>query len=303
MNIEHLRVFHVAADKKSFSKAAKVLHLSQPTVSLQIQYLEEEMGARLFERTTKSIKLTNEGRLLLTYAEQILHLVDKSKKEIAILSNSISGDLHIGASLTIGQYVLPYILEGFRTQYPNVNLLIKTRNSHDIIRQLTENEIQIGLIEADIKHPSLHFQPFLEDELIIIVSKKNSYPILENKETIAPEELFSLPFIVHEQGSGTRQAMEESLRKNNVSPSNLNIILEGGNTESIKTMVEMGMGVSIISRSAIQKELQLNTLRAIKIRGITLRRSFYLVLLKSKVSSLTTESFIKYALEQNTRSI
>lgn len=296
MNFDQLKVFYVAALKKNFSETAKILHLSQPSVSLQIQHLESALNVKLFERTTKTIKLTDSGKLLFDYAEQIIQLVDRAKKDLALLAESIHGDLHIGASLTIGEYVLPYLLGKFKQEYPKVHLLMKIYNSHEIIQLLTNGEIHLGFIEAAITHPELIQHPFLEDELVLICSGKDPHPLIGNREAITPNELFSLPFILREKGSGTRQVMEESLRGNNLDPDQLPLVLELSNTESIKTAVESGIGVSIISRSAIQKELQLGLLKKINIQGINLRRFFYLVYDKQKVLSLPAEAFVKFIL-------
>jgi DNA-binding transcriptional LysR family regulator len=296
MNFDQLRVFYVAATQKNFSETAKILHLSQPSVSLHIRHLESSLNVKLFDRTTKSIKLTDSGKLLFDYAEQIFQLLDKAKKDLALLNESIHGELSIGASLTIGEHLLPYFLGKFKREYPKVNLHLKITNSHEIVHQLLNGEIHLGFIEADISHPDLFLHAFSEDELVVIASAKDPHPLVAHKETITPDELFSLPIILRERGSGTRQVMEESLRSNNLNPEQLKVVLELGNTESIKAVVESGMGVSIISQSAIGKELQLGTLRKVKIQGIHLRRLFYLAYDKHKVLTLPAESFLTFIL-------
>lgn len=302
MNLDHLKVFYTAATKRNFSETAKIHHLSQPSVSLQIRNLEENLGVKLFERTTKKIELTDSGKILNDYTKLILEIIDKAEKDIALLSNSIHGDLSVGASLTIGEHLLPYILGYYKQDYPFVNLIMKIFNSKHIIEKVIDEEIDLGYIEAPMSHPSIICKPFLEDDLVIITSANNQNPLIANRDTITPYELFSLPIILREQGSGTRQVMEETLQKNNLNPSNLNIVLELENTESIKATVESGMGISIISLAAIQKELKLNTLRTLKIEGINLKRYFYIVQKKDKVLSLPTESFITFTLNHYAQS-
>ncbi|UFJ38929.1 LysR family transcriptional regulator [Brevibacillus humidisoli] len=296
MNLDQLKVFHVAALKKNFSETGKILHLSQPSISLQIQQLEASLNTKLFERTTKTIRLTDSGKLLFDYAEQIIHLVEKAKKDLALLEGSIHGDLHIGASLTIGEHLLPYLLGRFKREYPKVHLLMKIDNSHEIVEQLKNGTIHLGFIEAPIAHPDLVQHPLMEDELVLICSAREPHPLIGHRDSIAAHELFSLPFIMRERGSGTRQVMEESLRSNRLDPDKLRIELELANTESIKAAVESGMGVSILSQSAIGKELQLNTLRKVNIQGIKLRRSFNVLYEKNRVLSLPSEAFLHYIL-------
>lgn len=298
MNFDHLKVFYVAATKRNFSETAKALHLSQPTVSLQIQQLEAYLEVKLFERTTKNIKLTDSGQLLFQNAERILHLVNQTKKELALLSESIHGSLNIGASLTIGEYILPYMIGKYQKEYPKVNLSLNIYNSTQIIQQLRYEEIDLGFIESSISHPELVHLPFLEDELILIGSTKNPHPMIGDRESITPDELFSLPLILREHGSGTRQVMEESLLKNQLDPSKLNIILELGSTESIKSTVESGMGLSIISKSAIQKELMLGSLRTIRLQGISLLRSFVAVFDRNRLLSVPADAFLEFLLKQ-----
>ncbi|MEH7249084.1 selenium metabolism-associated LysR family transcriptional regulator [Neobacillus niacini] len=289
MNLDHLKVFFMAATKKNFSETAKILHLSQPSVSLQIKHLEEYLNTSLFDRTTKKIQLTDSGKKLYNYAEKIIHLVNQAEKDLELFSETIHGDLRLGASLTIGEYLLPYYLGNFIKQYPNVQLMMKIYNSHQIIEKLINQEIELGFIEATIPHKNLDSIPFLEDELVIISSTSHPFHFLE-KETIEPDKLFSLPIIMREKGSGTRQVLEEKLLKSNLDPNNLNIVMELENTESIKSAVESGLGVSIISQTAIHKEIELGTLKKTRISGIHLKRHFYL-LNKKQIQSSACDAF------------
>jgi DNA-binding transcriptional LysR family regulator len=297
VNLDHLKVFYVAAMKKNFSETAKVIHLSQPTVSQQIQQLESTLSVKLFERTTKSIKLTDSGRVLYDYAEKILQLVEKAKKELHLLSQSIHGDLQIGASLTIGEYILPYLLGKFSKEYPKIDLLMKTYNSRQIVELLENREIDLGFVEAPVPGKNLSQCPFLDDELVVIASALEPDPQLENRDCITAEELFRLPVILREPGSGTRQVIEDALRQNHLDPGKLQVVLELGNTESIKATVESGLGISIISRSAIQKELRLGSLKMMKVQGIHLQRFFSIVYDRSRIMPVHVEAFLQYVLK------
>ncbi|WP_042355571.1 selenium metabolism-associated LysR family transcriptional regulator [Bacillus rubiinfantis] len=279
MNLEHLKVFFTAAVKKNFSETAKALHLSQPSVSLQIKHLEEYLHTTLFDRSKKKMELTLAGTILFSYAEQLIQLINQVEKDISLLSETIHGELRLGASLTIGEYLLPYYLGEFIKNYPNVNLSMKVDNSHQIIENLLDGKIDLGFIEASIPRKEIDSLPFLEDELVIISStREGGYPLQSLQvDIIEPEILFTLPIIAREPGSGTRQVLETNLLKHQLEFDHLNIIMELENTESIKSAVESGLGVAIISKTTIQKELKLGLLKQTRIKGIPLKRYFYLI--------------------------
>ncbi|MFF5400277.1 LysR substrate-binding domain-containing protein [Peribacillus butanolivorans] len=299
---EHLKIFYTAAIKKNFSETAKILHMSQPSVSVQIRQLEESLETQLFKRTTKKVYLTPAGEFLLKSAKQILKQVNDTKKEIQQLSQSIHGNLIIGASLTIGEHILPYLFGKFIKEYLNINIIFKIYNSQQIIEKLNDEEIHLGFIESMISYPEFIQESFLEDELVIVSSYETAI-IPDDNDYISVDQLFSLPFILREKGSGTRQVIEENLRKNNLNPEKLNIILELENTESIKSAVESGMGISIISKAAVQKELSLKTLRRLFIKELNLKRSLYSIYYDNTLT-LTGETFLSFIVEyyKNNRS-
>lgn len=285
----------MAAIKKNFSETAKALHMSQPSVSLQIRQLEESLGTKLFNRTTKKVYLTPAGELLSKSAKIILKQVNDTKKELQQLEQSIHGNLIIGASLTIGEYILPYLFGEFKRKYPNVNIILKIYNSQQITEKLNDEEINLGFIESMISYPEFVQEAFLEDELIVI-SAENIPNETDSNKDIHIDQLFSLPLILREEGSGTRQVIEESLRKYNLNPSMLNVILELENTESIKSAVESGMGISIISKVAVQKELTLKTLKTFTIKDINLKRSLYYIYNDTNLS-LPSQVFLEFISE------
>jgi LysR family transcriptional regulator, transcriptional activator of the cysJI operon len=293
LNFEHLRIFYMASMKKNFSETAKALHMSQPSVSLQIRQLEESLGTKLFNRTTKKVYLTPAGELLSKSAEMILKQVNETKKEIQLLEQSVHGNLIIGASLTIGEYILPYVFGEFKRKYPNVNIILKIYNSQQIAEKLNDEEINLGFIESMISYPQFVQEAFLDDELMVISS--DHIPDATDTE-ITIEKLFNLPLILREEGSGTRQVIEEALRKYNFNPAKLNVILELENTESIKSSVESGMGISIISKVAVQKELTLKTIKSYSIKDINLKRSLYYIYNDTNLS-LPSQVFLEFISE------
>ncbi len=187
----------------------------------------------------------------------------------------MNGDLEIGASLTIAEHILPKLLGLYKQQFPQVNVHLKVFNSEIIVKKLLNEEINLGFIESMVSYSNLNQSIFMNDELVLISSLLFWHRYIGSKDQILPKELFSLPIILRERGSGTRQVIEEKLIQNQLNPENLNVILELESTESIKSAVESGLGVSIVSKSAISKELKLNTLKYLTISGIRLDRYFF----------------------------
>ncbi|WP_028307534.1 selenium metabolism-associated LysR family transcriptional regulator [Desulfitibacter alkalitolerans] len=286
----HLAVFKAVADKRSFSQAAKSLHISQPAISLQIQSLEENLGARLFDRNNKRVVLTQAGKTFYKFATQIIELYDQAQKEIAELTGLVKGKIKIGASLTIGEYVLPKIAGYFVKDHPEVNITINIANTEEITRHLLANTLDIGLVEGPIKHSDLILEKFMDDELVVIVPFDHPWA---KKDFISMDSLLSQPFVLREAGSGTRQIMEEKLMECSVDYEDLQIAMELGSTQAIKEAVEVGLGVSIISKWAIKKDLKFNNLGMTRIENCTFNRNFYLVYNKHHFLTQATETLIK----------
>lgn len=292
----HLTVFKTVADKRSFSQAAKALHISQPAISLQIQSLEETLGARLFDRNNKRVVLTQAGRTFYKYATQIIEMYEQSQKEIAELTGLVKGKIKIGASLTIGEYVLPKIAGHFVKDHPEVNMSINIANTEEITKNLLTNALDIGLVEGPIKHSDLIIEKFMDDELVVIVPVNHPWA---KRDFIPAENLLSQPFIMREEGSGTRQIMEDKLADFSIKPEDLQIIMELGSTQAIKEAVEVGLGISIISKWAIKKDLKFNNLGMTRVENGPFNRSFNLVYNKHHFLTQATETFIKLLKSDN----
>lgn len=290
MNFEKLKTFITVADKKSFSEAARILYLSQPTITSHIKSLEEHLNTTLFERTTKQIQMTESANVLYRYAKEIIKLTESAEKEIFILSEKMYGDLNIACSLTIGENVLPQMLGRFKSEFPLIQMSVDITNTTQILTRVKDHVLDLGFIEAPIEDPDLVLEPFLEDELVL-VAKEGFFE--NDKINITLEELKTLPLVLRENGSGTRTVMCQYLIKAGIDPSFLNVTFEFGSTEAVKSAVESGLGVSIISKSAIKKELQLGLLRAFHIKDLFLSRFFYIVYHKDTVLKSTVEAFLK----------
>jgi DNA-binding transcriptional LysR family regulator len=290
MNYEKLKTFIVVAEKKSFSEAAKLLYVTQPTITAQIKALEEELNTKLFERTTKKVELTQSAGILMKYAREIIRLNDTAHKEILRIEDSVYGELSMGCSFTIGEYILPEFLKTFKGMYPLIQMRVDITNSNNIVNAIRDQRIDVGLIETPIDAPDVMVEPIMEDELILIASP--AYFSKQNMK-ISLERLKKLPLIVREKGSGTRAVVHQYLKQAGVAETNLNIVMELGSTEAIKAAVESGLGVSIISKNAIKKEQELNILSAHFINNISFSRFFYIAFGRDQVLKSTTELFIK----------
>ena len=289
MNYERLKTFIAVAEKKSFSEAGKILFVTQPTITSQIKALEEELNTKLFERTTKKVAMTESAIILFKYAKEIIRLSDSAQKEILKIEDIIHGDLSMGCSLTIGEYILPMYLKKFKVLYPLIHMSVDISNSNKIVANLKDQLIDVGLIETPIDDPQIIVDPFLADELILIAAPNY---FATNEREISINRLRNIPLIMREKGSGTRAVVETYLNQAGISIDELNVVMELGSTESIKATVESGLGVSIISKNAIIKEEQLQLLTAYQVQGLAFYRDFYIAFRKEQILKSTTELFI-----------
>lgn len=290
MNYEQLKSFILVSEKSNFSEAAKVLHLSQPSVTAHIKSLEIYLNTKLFERTTKQVSLTSGGRELFGYAKEIVKLTEKAEKAINSLEKQTHGMLNVACSLTIGEHIIPRLLGEFKQAYPFIQLSVDVTNTNVILSMIKNHVLDIGLIEAPIVDADLLLEPFMEDELVLI-AKPNYFSGIEE---ISLDVLMKSPLVLREEGSGTRKVMDQHLIKHGVHPKDLNIEIELGSTEAVKLSVESGLGVSILSKNAISKELKLGTLQIYPIKDVAFSRYFYLVYHRDTVLKTTVESFIKF---------
>lgn len=290
MNYERLKTFIAVAEKNSFSEAAKMLYVTQPTITSQIKSLEEELGTKLFERTTKKVEITQSAKILLKYARQIVQMNDSARKEITQMESVTYGELGMGCSLTIGEYILPEFLKQFKEEYPLIQIQVKIANSHQVISSIKDQFIDVGLIETPIEDNQIHLEPFLEDEIVLIAAPDY---FSGDEPQITLEKVQQSPLIFREEGSGTRSVVNDYMEKAGLSEDDLQIAMELGSTEAIKAVVESGLGVSFISKNAIKKEEELGLLKAYAIKNMKLKRYFYIAYREDHVLKSTTEIFLE----------
>jgi DNA-binding transcriptional LysR family regulator len=273
-SLENFRlvVFRAVAEQLSFRKAAEELYLTQPAVSLQIKALEEDLGVQLFDRAGTHITLTAAGKTLLHYGEQVKALLEEAERDIAALSGEHVGQLALGASTTIAQYVLPRLLGEFRRENPRVHPTLISGNTEHIVEALGKQKISLGFIEGPARNREVKTEPFLEDELVLIVSTAHEWAELNSVPCAA---ISSVPLLMRERGSGTRHVVEMALERQGVKRSSFQIVMELDSTEAIKSAVEAGLGIGFVSRWAIAKDLRLNnSFKIVEVEGLRIARQF-----------------------------
>lgn len=290
-----LKVFQCVARNLSFTKASQELFITQPAITKHIQELEIVYQTRLFERLGNKIILTKAGKLLLEHTELILEEYKKLDYEMHLLHNECSGELRLGASTTIAQYVLPPILARFSEKFPQVTLSLLNGNSREVENALQEHRIDLGLVEGIIRQSNLKYSTFLKDELVAIVHTRSR---LAKLDELSIEEFQKIPLVLRERGSGTLDVLETSLQVHNIKLSELNVRMYLGSTESIKLFLEHTDCMGIVSVRSIARELVAGHYKVIDITGLEMQREFLFVGLQGQESGLV-QLFAQFANHYN----
>ena len=269
-----LKVFKTVAEELSFTKASKILFISQPAVTKHVNELEKQFGKALFNRHGNSISLTPEGEICFDYATKIIALYKKLEKEFEELDGSLPHKITLAASTTIAQYILPALLSKFKLLHPQTTVTLYNQNSERIEELVLENKSDLGLVEGNTNNPLLHYQPFVKDEIVLTCRVGNRH--LKTNEILL-EQLASLPLIFREQGSGTRIIIEKALKEEGLSIKDINIQIELGSTESIKNYLLASDSFAFLSIHSIARELKNNTLTVIEISKFQIHRTFQFV--------------------------
>lgn len=287
-----LKVFSCVARNLSYTKASHELFISQPAITKHIQELESIYNTRLFERLGNKIELTVSGKLLLEHCDKILDEYAKLEYEMNLLRNRYVGELRIGASTTISQYVLPPLLASFVDRFPDITLNLTNGNSAKIEKELQEHHIDLAIVEGNIRQPSLKYTYFMDDELVLITRFEGKW---SNFDDISVEQLKEIPLVLREIGSGTLDVILNVLSNYNIKLSDLNVVMHLGSTESIKLYIENSDCMSILSVRSIRRDLLHNRFRIIDIRDCSFNRSFNFVRLHGEDGGLSS-LFMEYAI-------
>ena len=286
MDLIKLRTFCSIAEKGNFSVVAEELFMSQSAVSQQIQALERRYGVVLFDRGSKGATLTDPGRILFDKARQILEIEDQINQELDELRGLKGGELHVGASTTIGNYLMPFYLGEFKRRFPDVKVSMIVENTRIIEDQLLAAVFPLAVVEHEVQNPSLVKDSIEKDELVLFTSPDHRWA---ESGSITKEELMKEPFISRELGSGTREVVEEKLQQGGVT--DLNVTMELGNSSAITTAVAAGLGVSILSRRVIHAQLESGMLKQVHIDDLPLDREFFLITVVDHYLSPASERF------------
>jgi DNA-binding transcriptional LysR family regulator len=273
MNFRQLQVFQAVAETGGITSGSERLHISQPAVSKHIHDLEEELGTTLFDRHPRGVSLTASGEVLLRHARRLHALEEDARDELASLRGVRSGRLAIGASTTIGSYVLPSVLERFHQAHPGIRISLVVANTRHIQQQLTDFALDIGLTEGFVEPEAFHAEVFASDQLVPVAS-----PAFARKHEISDlVTLASAPCIMRESGSGTRAVIERAFSRNAMQPRTL---MSLGSTEAIKRMAASGVGYAVISRLAVAEELADGRLVKLPVPELTIERPLHLIRLQ-----------------------
>nr|YP_010594895.1 lysR transcriptional regulator [Stephanopyxis turris]YP_010594951.1 lysR transcriptional regulator [Stephanopyxis turris]WAJ57630.1 lysR transcriptional regulator [Stephanopyxis turris]WAJ57686.1 lysR transcriptional regulator [Stephanopyxis turris] len=273
--LQQLRIIKAVASERSFTRAAEILFVSQPSLSKQLKVLENRLGILLVNREKNKVSLTEAGKLFLKYSERILALCEESCRALNDLQNGDRGNLTVGASQTIGTYLMPRVLALFAQNYPQINLKVQVDSTRIITKNVVDRNIDIAVVGGNIPESlkkKLEIESFVEDELTLIIPKSHPFAI-NKKKVINKDDLYHLNFITLNSNSTIRKFIDNILIQNNIETKQFNIVMQLNSIEAIKTAVSLGLGAAFVSSSAIEKEIKLKTIEIVNIENIRITRT------------------------------
>jgi len=294
MDLWQLNVFCKVIELKSFSKAGKAVHLSQPTVSSHIKDLEDHIGCRLVDRLSREVVPTKAGELLYTYARRLVALRDEAEIALSEFQGNIKGNLIIGGSTIPGGYLLPHIVGAFTRRYPEVRVSLIIGDTEKIINDTHTGDIEVGVVGARTDNKNIVQEKLLEDEMRLILPAGHKWT---GRKQVTLNMLLSEPFIAREKGSGTLKSIRESLFRRGKSIDELNIISEMGSTQAVIQGIKGLAGISILSVISVADELRAGTLVAMPVTELDLKRHFYLTRHRYRTHSPLCRTFIDFIRE------
>jgi len=294
MELKYIEIFCAVVELKSFSKAARAMHLTQPTISIHIKALEDEFSTKLLDRFGRTIRPTQDGEILYRYAKEIVNLKENARSAMERLSRTMSGKLIIGASTIPGENLLPQFISQFNSAYPEVFPILKIGDSGDIQESVLQGKVDLGIIGTQSKNRNIIAKKFLADELILIAPSSHRYSVLKKNE------LKAVPLLVRETGSGSQASFEMHLRNAGIALETLNIIAEIGSSQALIQAVKSGMGLAFTSKFSVANDLQRKTLKALQVKGIRIARDFYIITHRLRYHSRICTTFIEFLFHKTT---
>jgi DNA-binding transcriptional LysR family regulator len=291
VDIRRLEVFCRVLELKSFTRAAEAVLLTQPTVSENIRLLEETVGERLLDRLGREVLPTPAGRILYGYARRIIQLRDEALQAMHQYRGDLSGTLALGASTIPGAYILPPLIESFRLSHPAIPLQLRIADTAAVVEDLLQDRLELGLVGARLKEQRFDCDEAFADELVLTLHPDHPWV---GRHSVRPDELENEPFILREQGSGTRLVMSQALREHGVDPARLLVVAEMGSSEAVRQGIKSRLGISILSSLAVAEDMQRGDLATVPLEGVCIRRPFYLVRRKGRQLSPLALAFYEH---------
>jgi len=296
MDFRQIEAFFHVARLKSFSKAGDALYLTQPTISAHITSLENELGVKLFDRSSKEVALTRAGEIFYDYAVNLINTRDMAVFSLRDYTRRIEGRLEIASSTIPANYLLPTVIKAFSQQHPNVKYSLVQMDSREVLERVLNREFEIGLAGSQPEGDKLDFRLWREDELVLIAPNGNNCFGVGSSGDISMQDIDREPFIMRESGSGTRREFEKALRSAGYDPARLKIIVQVNSTEAAIQAVRQGLGVSVVSSLSVS-DTNKGLIRMFRIKGLELRRAFYIVTLKNRPLSPLVQVFKEFIAE------
>jgi len=287
MNLNQLAIFHAVANAGNLTRAAQVLCISQPAVSKQLRALEKSLGTALFHRLSKGVQLTEAGHLLREYSGRIFALETEAEQALAELRELQRGRLIIGASTTIGIYLLPEFLGVFQQLHPRIELQLEIANTQKIQQELCASKIDLALTEGILEGAEWQADIFARDEIIIVAAKEHA---LSKRKTLTINQIKNERILLRETGSGTRDIIERAFGEKQIP---LAFVMSLGDTEALKRAVMSGMGIAFLSRRAVENELKFGELIELRLEDWKIERNFYRLRLKGNYESRSAREFMR----------
>ncbi len=288
MDLRQLEIFVKVAELGSFSKAADALFLTQPTVSEHIRTLEDELGVRLLDRLGRGAAVTKGGALLLSYAQRLLALSREARQAMESFQGRMSGDLLVGASTIPGEYILPALIGRFKEKFPDIAITLLIGDSEAVTEWVAEGRAEVGVVGARSGHRAVEFRELMPDDIALIVSSAHPW---HGRKQVTMEELRAEPLLLRERGSGTRAALERALAEAGTDLSTFRVVGEMGSTQAIKQAVKASVGVSLVSRRAVEEECRSGSVWCLRVKDLKIARAFYLATHRERSRSPLAEAF------------
>jgi DNA-binding transcriptional LysR family regulator len=295
MDLRRLEIFARVAELGSFSRAAEALYLTQPTVSEHIRALEDELGVQLLDRLGRGATPTRAGQLFLAYTHRLLALAREARQAIDQFQGRMSGELVVGGSTIPGEYVLPALIGQFKGKYPDIMITLVIGDSRQVTDWVEEGRVEVGIVGARPAARTVESRELMSDELVVVVPATHAWA---QREAVTLAELREEPLIVRERGSGSRGALERALDEAGLDLDAFRVAGEIGSTQAIKQGVRAGVGVSLISRRAVEDECRAKLLRCVRIRDLRVARAFHLVTHRDRSRSPLAVAFLEFVESQ-----